>query len=829
MDTEEVFKKLKKQNGEKFAQIIRGDKDHDYDLCEIPNIVHILEFAGKNPEDAKMLRRVIKEIYVFKEESKYYVDKNPLELLSDKGYDAFIVTNEEEKNSIKKYYRPGEELCTFDDPLRHKKNYIIHAVKRGADKIKPSDHPEREDEYGTSVISIQILKTGGVISIKNRYNHTVKNPDATFNNNPDNIIPGLTHALQKYFDVTFNTTHNPLPNNFRMIHDQFVYFDQEINNTYFGPDYYFSGSTITKLKDNGSQILFYRGFMLDISKNNSHIKSIADAERGLCEELDEYIQGKTVRVTVAKDKTKTVLLDGERFMDIKNGVITFIHAPTLDSICLHKDGAKLFGDLDFSAVKKLDLKGVDLSGVTNIKFNPNADSIVTGNNFKAIGNLDFSGVRVLSLYGANLENAISIKFNPNAEALDLSKTKLFGDLDFSGVKSLRLNETDFSNVTSIKFNPNAYTIATESKLKLSGTVDFSGVSKLNLPNANCADVTSIKFNPNAAEIIIGNGLKLSGNLDFSAVGHLELKEADLTQVNRVIFNQDIAATDVWVNLSGTKLSGDLDFSKVYQLNLDSCDLTNVTSVKFNPKAGYIGLKSVKLFGNLDFRGVIQLNLENSDLTKVSSIKFNPKAERVIFGKAKLSGDLDLSGIRYLSLNNADLTKVTSITIDSTPQVDFDKVNLYGKLSFSNIRELNLGQSDLTNVSDISIHSVQQVNLSQVKIFGNLFLDNIKEAKFCDTDLTHLEHIKIDSVQKANFRYAVLSGFLDLSTVQEVDLTDADLSHVRSIKFNPNGVVIGLKPKDKLRFAFVNGVNNVKTRFTKIANPRFRLKTDQHKI
>ena len=44
--------------------------------------------------------------------------------------------------------------------------------------------PIREDEYGTSVMSIQFTKDEAhTLSIKNRYNHSVVNPDATFSNN----------------------------------------------------------------------------------------------------------------------------------------------------------------------------------------------------------------------------------------------------------------------------------------------------------------------------------------------------------------------------------------------------------------------------------------------------------------------------------------------------------------------------------------------------------------------------------------------------------------------------------------------------------------------
>ena len=256
IDTDKVFKKLKKQNGEAAAHIIR-----DAVLLDVPNIVHILEFAGNNPNEIALLVPVIREIYKTQNQSDVHTDKNPLELLSDAGYDAFVVKTEAQKNSIAKYYRPDEKLCTFGDATRHENYYMIHAVKRGADKIKPFDKPQRDDEYGTSVISIQIAKTGGFISIKNRYNHTVDNPDATFNNNPDEIIPGLTNSLKKYFDVDFNVSHAPIPAHYRMVNDQLVRYNHEINNVYFGSDYYFSGSEITKL--NTDYELMLDCFILD--------------------------------------------------------------------------------------------------------------------------------------------------------------------------------------------------------------------------------------------------------------------------------------------------------------------------------------------------------------------------------------------------------------------------------------------------------------------------------------------------------------------------------------------------------------------------------------
>ena len=327
IDTDAVYKKIKKQNGEGVAKVIR-----EAVLLDVPNIVHILEFAGNNPNEVQELVPIIREIYKTQKKSEYKTDKNPLELLSDAGYDAFVVENAEQKNSIKKYFRSGEELCTFGDPFRHEKYYIIHAVKRGADKIKPSNNPERQDEYGTSVISIQIAKDGGFISIKNRYNHTVNNPDNTFDSNPDKIIPGLTNSLKRYFHVDFNTAESEMPNNFRMVNDQLVRYNYEINNIYFGPDYYFSGSTITRL--NNDYELMLDCFILDT--RNGKLKNPAELNGRYSyptdtthELLSDLFWERKIKIESNPEnkKEKIVLVDGIDLMHVMNGQMTELFLP----------------------------------------------------------------------------------------------------------------------------------------------------------------------------------------------------------------------------------------------------------------------------------------------------------------------------------------------------------------------------------------------------------------------------------------------------------------------------------------------------------------------
>lgn len=127
------------------------------------------------------------------------VTKTPYELLDEAGYNLYEVTTEEELQSYKKYYATFEELCSFNGG-RLNKCICFWAIKKDVDKIKRSNFnaPQREDEYSTSVLSIQFTKHGTcTVSIKSRYNHTVLAPDATFGNDLDKLAPGLEASFKK--------------------------------------------------------------------------------------------------------------------------------------------------------------------------------------------------------------------------------------------------------------------------------------------------------------------------------------------------------------------------------------------------------------------------------------------------------------------------------------------------------------------------------------------------------------------------------------------------------------------------------------------------------
>ena len=203
-------------------------------------------------------------------------NKTPEELMAEAGYNLFECYSEEDVQSYKKYYAPGEALCTFNGG-RLNSCRVFFAVKKNVSDIKREDfkYPTRQDEYGTSVISIQFEKDGAnTLSIKNRYNHTVNNPDATFSNNLDNIIPGLTDSFEKYKGIIQRYKNNSfeISNYVRANDGKFYKYNYEIDNVYYCPDNIIIDNFEVKKYDK-SRYLIIDYFIIDMSKDNRSINS----------------------------------------------------------------------------------------------------------------------------------------------------------------------------------------------------------------------------------------------------------------------------------------------------------------------------------------------------------------------------------------------------------------------------------------------------------------------------------------------------------------------------------------------------------------------------
>lgn len=208
MTYDKELKKIKKVYGEKFMKLCR-ELFPDI-LEEEGKLFDILESSFANNsrtlyEDIQKWKRKYEfQAFVYGKfrtvgKDEKVTDKTPYELLEEAGYDLYECENEDEIQQFKKYYAKDEELCTFNGG-RLNSCVVFFAVKKDVEDIRREDfkEPQREDRYGTSVMGIQFNREGlCTVSIKNRYNHKVINPDATYGNNLDNIIPGLSHSFKE--------------------------------------------------------------------------------------------------------------------------------------------------------------------------------------------------------------------------------------------------------------------------------------------------------------------------------------------------------------------------------------------------------------------------------------------------------------------------------------------------------------------------------------------------------------------------------------------------------------------------------------------------------
>ncbi len=544
-----VFDLIKKQNGEHFAKAIRN---YDNGIFDVPNIVDIVKYAGREAEPIMSYLVSLKNVSI----EEQAVHMNPIDLLDKAGYKAYIVKNLKDQNAIEGYFRNGEKLCTFRDPDRLKHFYIINAVKKeclGDDKlpesewhIKPSNNPEREDKYGTSVISIQVLKTGGFISIKNRYNHTVNNPDNTLNSNPDNIIHGLADAIKHWFNVDFGAQKVQVPDGYTILNKQVIHYNQEIKGIYFANDFYMENGKIKEINKQ-TQLMLPRDLMLDVQTKT--VKSIAGENKTWADALTKLISNKKIQINKTADGTKEILANGKVVFSINpsNSLFKYLDfgKQTSDLVLGEKYnqlGCNKFFDVnatfDVSGVEQLEISHVDLKNV-EIKFNPYAYKVDLREVGALKGNCDFSNVSDLSLYELDCTDA-DIKFNRNASKVNLCfirrGSKSGQKFDFGGVRNLYIQNTRFHDDSYIEFNPNAERICVYHD-RWSGNIlskdkkvyDFSGVTReLTLSELDFTG-KNVQFNP-STEIVRFYCEGLRGVYDFRNVKELSF---DLDKVKNV--------------------------------------------------------------------------------------------------------------------------------------------------------------------------------------------------------------------------------------------------------------------------------------------------------
>ena len=107
---------IKKQNGEHFAKAIRC---YDNGIFDIPNLDRIVKYAGRDAEPVMKYLISLKNIEITRQ-SKHH---EPLTLLAQAGYTAYVADTLEKQNAIARYFAPNEQLCTFKDKDRFQRYY----------------------------------------------------------------------------------------------------------------------------------------------------------------------------------------------------------------------------------------------------------------------------------------------------------------------------------------------------------------------------------------------------------------------------------------------------------------------------------------------------------------------------------------------------------------------------------------------------------------------------------------------------------------------------------------------------------------------------------
>lgn len=167
------------------------------------------------------------------------------------GYDTVFFDDEEKIAECKKYYATGEVICTYNNLSGRMSQYhMLVAIKKDIDKIQRSKTPQREDEYGTSILNIQIAKNGSHMSIKNRYNHTVSECDSTLNNNLDLLVPGLQAKVLGYYNIASLNKNKTYYRNIAKINGVYLKYVTEVENVYFG-NFVLDSKNGVRFADNG--------------------------------------------------------------------------------------------------------------------------------------------------------------------------------------------------------------------------------------------------------------------------------------------------------------------------------------------------------------------------------------------------------------------------------------------------------------------------------------------------------------------------------------------------------------------------------------------------
>lgn len=574
--------------------------------------------------------------YNFKEEKEVEVYKTPKQLLEEVGYNLYECRSEKDVKEFEKYYKNQERLCTFDNiDRRLNKCCVFFAVKKNVDSIKRKNfkYPDRQDLYGTSVISIQFAKgANNYLSIKNRYNHTVENCDATFSNNLDNIIIGLSSSFKKYYNLNLdqNIEIFELPNYVKDENDKLYRYNMEIANFYYCPNNIVINNGKVK-KFNKEKYLLVENFVFDLQNNESSNriflydndvhdyfpKTFNDIKKISVEKTNENDE-KEIIITTKEREDIIITID-------KNNQMKKIYNPNVEYI-------------GYSYLKRnKSLISIDLPNVEKIQSNflqsneclesinlPNVEYIgecFLQNNHSLIS-IDLPKAQYIDSYflqyntkleSVNLPNAqiITYYFLPNNEKLkfiDMPNIERIGhgflienkNLENINIPNIQVTGEDFlisnENLTSISL-PNVKNV------KHGFLIENTKLESVYLPNAEKIGNNFLLNNKKLKSISLPNVDKIGNNflMDNENIEFINLLNVQIIGNNFLYLNKDLKSID----LTSVQTIGN-NFLYLNK-NIEDISIPNIKNI------GDYFLYSNKIYSNWDVQDFDLLKILNQDL------------------------------------------------------------------------------------------------------------------------------------------------------------------------------------------------------------------------
>ena len=466
--------------------------------------------------------------------------KSPEELLDEAGYKFFECHNEEEIQRFRKYYAPGEELCTFKGG-RLERCHVFFAVKKDVDRIKREDftYPERQDEYGTSVISIQFTKDSlNTLSIKNRYNHTVNNPDATFSNDLDNIIPGLTESFNSYYNLHTSNDHRKIEiPNYVEVNGKYYKYNYEVDNVYYCPNNIIIDYFNVKEYDK-SQYIIIDDFILDLTNKNMY-SYVRDSRFCFSLSLVEFKKmiGMINSIRVEKDKEtgdKNIIINDDIIIVInsKNQMIKYINnqaTKTGDSFLRNN-----------KTLEYLEMNNVEEIGA-NFLYNNNALKKLVLRSVVRIGDNALRSNNQLEKFEMPKVRSLGNYFAydcQNVKSIYMPELEIIGDESFycdNQIEELDLPEVTFIGKNAFHYPENLRVLRIP-KVKVIGDGAFTCVSHLEEVHADNAETLGNYVFRNASlmkKISLPNAINIGDAFLYRAK---DIEEVNIPNIDEKSYN-----------------------------------------------------------------------------------------------------------------------------------------------------------------------------------------------------------------------------------------------------------------------------------------------------